>query len=227
MRDVSKPGGRKLGTAAAAAAAAAGSGRSWARKCATVGGIGTALTLLQAPKEAKAAQTGAVPHAGVPGTVFERTFIMVKPDGVSRQLVGDIIKRWERRGFQLVAVKVIIPTKKMAETHYADLKDKPFFPRLCEFLSGNGPVVAMCWQGLDVIRVSRKMIGDTNPATSAPGTVRADMAVHIGRNVIHGSDGVEGAAKELALWFSPGEMVKVDSLNIPHLYDTSQAKGLN
>ena len=131
---------------------------------------------------------------GKPGTAGERTFLMVKPEGVARGLVSEIIGRWEKRGYTLVGIKVLQPDAKLAGAHYADLSARPFFKDLVHYMSSSGPVVAMVWQGKDVIKVSRDMIGMTNPLTSAPGTIRGDLAVNIGRNVIHGSDGVEGGA---------------------------------
>jgi nucleoside-diphosphate kinase len=118
------------------------------------------------------------------------------------------------------------------QAHYADLSARPFFKDLVHYMSTSGPVVAMVWQGKDVITTSRVMIGTTNPLVSPPGTVRADLAVNVGRNVIHGSDGVEGAASEIPLWFTAAEIVNVDSTQWPgggkgavgkYLYDTKQA----
>lgn len=168
------------------------------------------------------------PPKPAPGTPFERSFIMVKPDGVARGLIHDIIRRWEARGFTLVGIKILYPDRKLAEAHYADLSTRPFFADLVTYMSSAGPVVAMVWQGKDVIKTSRVMIGATNPLTSAPGTVRADLAVNVGRNVIHGSDGPEGAQAEIPLWFKPGEVINIDSTQWPHhiglyLYDTKQA----
>ncbi len=136
----------------------------------------------------------------------ERTFIAVKPDGVQRGLVGEIIKRFEQKGFKLVGLKLLKPTLEQAQTHYGDLAAKPFFGALCQFFS-SGPIVGMCWEGLNVIKQGRVLLGETNPAASAPGTIRGDFAVDVGRNVCHGSDGPEGAAKELSFWFKPEELV--------------------
>ena len=170
----------------------------------------------------------APPLYGVPGTAGERTFLMVKPDGVARGVVHDIIRRWEQRGYTLVGIKILQPDRALVGAHYADLSARPFFKDLCAYMSSSGPVVAMVWQGKDVIKVSRMMIGATNPLASAPGTVRADLAVNVGRNIIHGSDGEEGARSEIPLWFKEGEIVNIDSTKWPHfvglyLYDTKQA----
>lgn len=132
--------------------------------------------------------------------VRERTFIMIKPDGVQRGLVGDIISRFEKKGFKLVAMKLEAPGKAKFEQHYADLSSKGFFAGLVEY-AASGPVVAMVWEGHNVVLTGRKMLGATRPDDSAPGTIRGDFAIDVGRNVIHGSDSVESANKEIALWF--------------------------
>merc|ERR1711865_17127 len=147
----------------------------------------------------------APPAHGVPGTKQERTFIAVKPDGVQRGVVGDIISRFERRGYKLVALKMVTPDKSFAEKHYADLSSKKFFGGLTDFFS-SGPVVAMVWEGKDAIRYGRVLLGATNPADSAPGTIRGDFCIDVGRNICHGSDSAEGAMAEIALWWSSGEI---------------------
>ncbi|XP_049544728.1 nucleoside diphosphate kinase [Anopheles darlingi] len=136
----------------------------------------------------------------------ERTFIMVKPDGVQRGLVGKIIERFEAKGFKLVALKFVFPSKELLEKHYADLSARPFFPGLVSYMS-SGPVVPMVWEGLNAVKTGRKMLGATNPADSEPGTIRGDLCVQVGRNIIHGSDAVESANKEIALWFKEEELV--------------------
>eukprot|EP00271_Cylindrocystis_brebissonii_P016240 TRINITY_DN39572_c0_g1_i1.p1 TRINITY_DN39572_c0_g1~~TRINITY_DN39572_c0_g1_i1.p1 ORF type:complete len:228 (+),score=46.18 TRINITY_DN39572_c0_g1_i1:262-945(+) len=141
-------------------------------------------------------------HAGE----VERTFIAIKPDGVQRGLVAEILGRFEKKGYKLVAIKAVVPTKKFAEQHYDDLKSRPFFNGLTDFLS-SGPVVAMVWEGPGVIKYGRKMIGATSPQASEPGTIRGDHAVVVGRNIIHGSDGPETAQAEIALWFKPEELL--------------------
>lgn len=148
----------------------------------------------------------AVPHGGAPGTENERSFIMIKPDGVSRQLVGQIIARFEARGYKLVGLKLVTPSKELAEKHYADLSSRPFFPGLVKYITEGTPVVAMVWEGKDVIKQGRAMLGATNPQDSAPGTIRGAYCVSVGRNAIHGSDGPESAANEIALWFKPEEI---------------------
>lgn len=130
----------------------------------------------------------------------ERTFIMVKPDGVQRGLVGEILSRFEKKGFKLVGLKMAAPGKEHFEKHYSDLSSKPFFGGLVTYAS-SGPVVAMVWEGHNVVATGRKMLGATRPDDSAPGTIRGDLCIDVGRNVIHGSDSVDSANKEIALWF--------------------------
>ncbi|KAI6192026.1 Nucleoside diphosphate kinase A [Aphelenchoides bicaudatus] len=148
----------------------------------------------------------------------ERTLIAIKPDGVQRGLVGKIIQRFENRGFKLVAMKMIHASKKHLETHYSDLKDKPFFASLIEYVH-SGPVVAMVWEGLDVIKQGRNMLGATNPLQSAPGTIRGDFCLQAGRNIIHGSDSVESATKEINHWFKASELVTYDLGNKDWIYE--------
>jgi len=174
---------------------------NWAAGAAVVVGTVAAYSYWQgAPLPTLAADTK--PIAGVKGSLSERTFIAVKPDGVQRGLVGKIISRFEDRGFKLVAIKSVVPSRGLAEKHYADLKGRPFFPALVEYMTnGKAPVVAMVWEGMDVIRQSRLMIGATNPADAAPGSIRGMYCVSIGRNIIHGSDSYDTASKEIGLWF--------------------------
>ncbi|MBW0518099.1 hypothetical protein O181_057814 [Austropuccinia psidii MF-1] len=133
----------------------------------------------------------------------EQTFIMVKCDGVQRGLVGEIIGRFERRGYKIVALKLVHASKEHVEKHYADLKGKPFFAGLTAFMS-SGPVTAIVFQGKDVVKQGRAMLGATNPLSSAAGTIRGDFGIDMGRNICHGSDSVESAQKEIALWFPEG-----------------------
>ena len=135
----------------------------------------------------------------------ERTYIMIKPDGVQRGLVGQIITRFETKGFKLVAMKLCAPGKAMFEKHYADLSTKAFFARLVNYAS-SGPVCCMVWEGTNVVLTGRKMLGATKPFDSAPGTIRGDFCIDVGMNVCHGSDSVESADKEIALWFKPEEV---------------------
>ena len=135
----------------------------------------------------------------------ERTFIAIKPDGVQRGFISEIIGRFESKGFKLVALKQLIPSKELAQKHYGVHKERPFFNDLVDFIS-SGPVVAMVWEGEGVISSARKMIGATKPLEADPGTIRGDLAVNIGRNIIHGSDGSDTASFEINLWFNNEEI---------------------
>ncbi|KAK5885193.1 hypothetical protein CesoFtcFv8_018927 [Champsocephalus esox] len=137
--------------------------------------------------------------------VSERTFIAVKPDGVQRKLVGEITHRFEKKGFKLVALKLTQASEDLLKEHYWDLRSKPFFTELVSYMN-SGPIVAMVWEGLDVVKTARKMLGETNPADSLPGTIRGDYCVEVGRNVIHGSDSVLSAQREISLWFRDNEL---------------------
>ncbi|XP_029484790.1 nucleoside diphosphate kinase A-like [Oncorhynchus nerka] len=147
----------------------------------------------------------------------ERTFIAIKPDGVQRRLIGDIIKRFELKGFKLVGMKFIQAPESLLKKHYADLKDRPFFPGLVSYMA-SGPVVAMVWEGLNVVKTGRVMLGETNPADSKPGTIRGDYCIQVGRNIIHGSDSVESANTEINLWFKPEELCSYTSCSSSWLY---------
>ncbi len=137
---------------------------------------------------------------------MERTFIAIKPDGVQRGLVGEIICRFETKGFTLVGLKFMTVSRELAQQHYDVHREKPFFGGLVEFIT-SAPVAAMVWEGDGVVASARKMIGATNPLTAEPGTIRGDFGVSIGRNLIHGSDAVETALSEISLWFKEDELV--------------------
>lgn len=137
---------------------------------------------------------------------MERTFVMIKPDGVQRRLVGKIIERFERAGLKIVAMKFIEVSKEMAEKHYEIHKGKPFYEGLIKYITSS-PVVAMVIEGENVIERVRTLVGSTDPQKAMPGTIRGDFCQHIGRNIIHASDGEETAEKEIALWFSDDEIV--------------------
>jgi nucleoside-diphosphate kinase len=136
----------------------------------------------------------------------ERTFLAIKPDGVQRKLIAEIIRRYESKGFTLVGLKLMMVSSALAEQHYAEHKERPFFKGLVEFIT-SGPVVAMVWEGEGVVAAARKVIGVTNPLASEPGTIRGDFGISIGRNIIHGSDAVETAQREIALWFKDEELL--------------------
>jgi nucleoside-diphosphate kinase len=148
----------------------------------------------------------------------ERSFIMIKPDGVQRGLVGKVIKRFEERGYKLIALKMTTPSKEHLEEHYQDLKEKKFFPGLITYML-SGPVVAMVWQGTAVVTTGRKMLGTTNPLDSAPGSIRGDFCIDTGRNIIHGSDSVESANREIALWFKNEELVDYKKADESWVYE--------
>merc|ERR1712025_1526422 len=143
---------------------------------------------------------------------------MIKPDGVQRGLIGNIIGRFEAKGFKLVGLKLTSPSKEHLETHYEDLKSKKFFPGLIEYML-MGPVVAMVWEGDNAVKTGRVMLGATNPADSLPGTIRGDLCIDVGRNICHGSDAVESANKEIALWFKPEELIAYDSCSAAWIYE--------
>ncbi|PMB73137.1 Nucleoside diphosphate kinase [Beauveria bassiana] len=133
----------------------------------------------------------------------EQTFIAIKPDGVQRGLVGPIVSRFENRGFKLVAIKLVSPSKEHLETHYMS----------------SGPICAMVWEGRDAVKTGRAILGATNPLASAPGTIRGDFAIDVGRNVCHGSDSVENAQKEIALWFKKEDLINWKSAQFDWIYE--------
>lgn len=149
---------------------------------------------------------------------MERTFLAIKPDGVQRGLVGEIVRRFETKGFNLVGLKMMKVSRELAEKHYDVHRDKPFFAGLVDFIT-SAPVVAMVWEGDGVVASARKIIGATNPLNAEPGTIRGDFGVSIGRNIIHGSDAVETAQREVALWFTPEELADWDPTIKPWLYE--------
>lgn len=137
---------------------------------------------------------------------MDRTFVMVKPDGVQRGLVGKIIARFEEKGLKLVALKMMNIDADLASRHYAEHVGKPFFEPLVKYIT-SGPVVAMVLEGKGAVEVVRSMMGVTDPSKAAPGTIRGDMALDVGRNVVHGSDSAASAQREISLFFKPEELV--------------------
>ncbi len=137
---------------------------------------------------------------------MEKTFVLVKPDGVQRGLIGEIISRLERRGLKLVAAKFMQVSQELAETHYAIHKGKPFYEGLIRYIT-SAPVMAMVWEGPNAVAAVRQTMGATRPTEAAPGSVRHDFGLEVGRNLTHASDSVENGQKETALWFSPEELV--------------------
>ena len=136
---------------------------------------------------------------------MERTLIIVKPDGVQRGLTGEIIKRFEQRGLRIVGMKFMSVTRDLAERHYAIHRGKPFYDGLLDFIT-SGPVVAAVLEGPNAIALARTMLGATRPEDAAPGTIRGDLALDTGQNLVHASDSAETAEQELALWFAPPEL---------------------
>ena len=148
---------------------------------------------------------------------MEKSFIMIKPDGVQRGLVGEIIGRFETKGFKPVGLKQMAVSRELAEAHYAVHKERPFFKGLVDYII-SAPVVAMVWEGEGVIASARKLIGATNPLDAEPGTIRGDYGITIGRNIIHGSDAPETAASEIKLWFGE-DVCEWTSVVEPWLYE--------
>ncbi|WP_129688711.1 nucleoside-diphosphate kinase [Gottfriedia acidiceleris] len=142
---------------------------------------------------------------------MERTYLMVKPDGVQRNLIGEIVSRFEKKGFQLVGAKLMQVSKEQAETHYAEHKERPFFGELVDFITSS-PVFAMVWEGENVIATARQMMGATNPKDSAPGTIRGEYAATVGKNIIHGSDSPTSAEREIGIFFNQNELVEYSKL---------------
>ena len=138
---------------------------------------------------------------------MERTFIMIKPDAVRRKLVGKIISRIEERGIKIVAMKYIHMSREHAEKHYAEHTEKPFFNELVEFIT-SGPVVPMVLEAENAVAMMRKMMGETHPQNSLPGTIRGDLATELSENIVHGSDSQETAKREIALFFDESEFVE-------------------
>ncbi|KGL41050.1 nucleoside-diphosphate kinase [Listeria newyorkensis] len=140
---------------------------------------------------------------------MERTYLMVKPDGVERGLIGEVVARLEKKGLKLVGAKLMRIDEELATQHYAEHVGKPFFPDLLQFIT-SGPVFAMVWEGDEAVAIARLMMGKTNPLEAEQGTIRGDFAVHMNRNVIHGSDSVESAVREIGLFFKAEELLSYD-----------------
>ena len=145
---------------------------------------------------------------------MERTLVLVKPDGVQRGLIGEVINRLEQRGLKLVGMKLMEVDDALARQHYGEHVDRPFFVGLVEFIT-SAPVVAMAWEADDAVEAVRNTMGQTNPTSSPPGTIRGDLGLDIGRNLVHGSDSPESAQRELSLFFSDGELLDYTRSNDP------------
>lgn len=137
---------------------------------------------------------------------IERTLILAKSDAVARGLVGEILARFERRGLTIIGLKLVQATADVAKKHYAEHEGKPFFNGLVDYIT-SAPIVALVIEGNDVIEGARTLIGATNPIKAAPGSIRGDFAQTIGRNLVHGSDSTESAAREIAIWFKDSELL--------------------
>jgi len=142
----------------------------------------------------------------------DKTFLMVKPDGVKRALIGNVISRLENKGLKLVAMKMMQISPGLAARHYGEHLGKPFYDGLIDFIT-SGPVAAMIWEGDDVVEMVRNMIGATDPKKAAPGTMRGDLAVFMGKNIVHASDSPESAEREMNLFFEAGELCEY---SLPH-----------
>ena len=145
---------------------------------------------------------------------MERTLVLVKPDGVQRGLIGEVITRLEQRGLKLVGMKLMQVDDTLARQHYGAHVDRPFFVGVVEF-STSAPVVAMAWEADNAVEAVRNTMGQTNPTSSPPGTIRGDLSLDIGRNLVHGSDSLESARRELSLFFSEGELLDYSRANDP------------
>lgn len=150
-------------------------------------------------------------HIEIGDEFMERTFLMVKPDGVQRNLVGEIVARFEKKGFQLVGGKLMSISKDLAQEHYGEHKERPFFGELVDFIT-SGPVFAMVWEGENVISTARQMMGSTNPKDAVQGTIRGDFGITVGKNVIHGSDSSTSATREIGIFFNENEIVEYGKL---------------
>jgi nucleoside-diphosphate kinase len=138
---------------------------------------------------------------------MQRTLILLKPDAVQRRLVGEVTARFERKGLRLAGLKLVQPSRELAEKHYAVHKGKPFYESLLTFLT-SGPTVAMVWEGREAVAACRNLIGLTDGAKASPGSIRGDFGISVQNNLVHGSDSPENAAAEIALWFPPAELVE-------------------
>jgi len=148
---------------------------------------------------------------------MERTLVLVKPDGVHRGLVGEVISRLERKGLKLVASRMVRPSRALVEEHYAVHKGKPFYEGLVDFLS-SGPVMAMVVEGEGAIAVVRGLVGATDPAKASPGSIRGDLGIQVSRNIVHASDAPETAAHEVKLWFPEGRFLEYERTDEKWLY---------
>ena len=148
---------------------------------------------------------------------MEKTFLMIKPDGVQRNLIGPIVSRLENKGFKIAGAKLMNVSEDLAKTHYQEHLDKPFFGELVDFIT-SGPVFAMVLEGENVISTARLVVGSTNPQEAAPGTIRGDFGLTVGKNIIHGSDSPESAEREINLFFDEAEVLDYNLINKDWIY---------
>ena len=148
---------------------------------------------------------------------MEKTFQMIKPDGVQRNLIGPIVSRLENKGFKIAGAKLMNVSEDLAKTHYQEHQDKPFFGELVDFIT-SGPVFAMVLEGENVISTARLVVGSTNPQEAAPGTIRCDFGLTVGKNIIHGSDSPESAEREINLFFDEAEVLDYSLINKDWIY---------
>lgn len=148
---------------------------------------------------------------------MEKTFIMLKPDAVQRNIAGEIISRLEKKGLKLVALKMLLINNKLAERHYEEHLGKPFFQSLVGFIT-SGPVIAMVWEGENAVQLARRMMGSTDPQKAEPGTIRGDYAIFTGNNIVHGSDSPQSAAREIEIFFTPSEIISYRKDLEPWIY---------
>ena len=148
---------------------------------------------------------------------MEKTFLMIKPDGVQRNLIGTIVSRLENKGLKIVGAKLMVVSEDLAKTHYGEHSERPFFGELVDFIT-SGPVFAMVLEGENAIKVARTVVGATNPSEADPGTIRGDFGMSVAKNIIHGSDSPESAEREIGLFFDESELVEYDSNNSNWVY---------
>ncbi|MBI4344694.1 MAG: nucleoside-diphosphate kinase [Euryarchaeota archaeon] len=149
---------------------------------------------------------------------MERTFLMVKPDGVARGLLGEVLRRVEGKGLKITAMKMLRVDEPLGKRHYEEHREKPFFPGLISFIT-SGPSVAMVVEGRDAIKVMRAMIGKTDPKEASPGTIRGDFGLDVGKNIVHASDSKSSAEREMALYFAPEELLTYSRADEPWVYE--------
>jgi len=149
---------------------------------------------------------------------LERTLVLVKPDGVQRGLIGEVISRLEKRGLRLVGMKFMQMSQALAEEHYGEHKERPFFPGLIQYIT-SGPIVAMVWEGNGAIAIVRKTMGVTKPADAEPGTIRGDFALEVGRNIVHGSANESDADREVKLFFNADELLGWERSTDPWVFE--------